>query len=239
MTIVGRGPERPAIEVLAQAFEKTQLGTAIDTKWNKNFRLVEMLSGQEADLIVTGKSEDGLSATTVAWEGLAVVVNFSNPIKELPLRDVAALFSGTIRDWSELDERADGKVALVVRPDDQNLTEGFEQGLNIAGRIPKNAERIRSNEKVLSRVSGQLDAVGYISLRPALEAMAFGTSVRVLNIDGIEPGAPTVQSGRYPLKRPVMLLTRPSPSPLVQAFVEFVLSPAGQRLLSEFYVPVR
>lgn len=238
VTVVGRGPERPAIEALAQAFEKTHIGTAVDIKWNRAFRTVEMVMAGEAGIAVGGKDEADMTATTVAWDGLAVVVNFSNPIKELTTRDVASLFSGVIRDWSELDEKAEGKVRLIVRPTDQNLTDGFERALGIVGQVPVKTERIRSDQKVLSRVSGQLDAVGYMSLRAALDAVNYGMSVRALVIDGVEPGAPTVRSGQYKLKRPVVLLSPRQPNPLVQAFVEFALSPAGQRILSESYVPV-
>ena len=237
LTVVGGGPERPVIEDLALAFEKNHVGTAVEIKWNRHFRLREMVMAHEADLAVAGKDEQGLTATTVAWDGLAVIVNFSNPIKEITRRDVAALFSGTIRNWSELDENAEGTVQLIVRPDDQNLTDGFERSLGIAGRVPKDAKHVRSDQKVLSRVSGQLDAVGYLSLRAALEAAKYGNSVRILLIDGVEPGNPTIQSGQYSVKRPVVFLSHEKPTALAKAFIQFALSSEGQRILGRTYVP--
>jgi phosphate transport system substrate-binding protein len=238
LTVVGRGPERPIIEQLARAFEKAHLGTAIDIRWNRNFRIIDMVTSGEADLAVAGREEAGLAATTVAWDGLAVIVNFSNPIKEVTRHQVASLFSGRISDWSELDEKAGGKVGLVLRHDDQNLTDGFERSLGIVGTAAEDAERIRSDQRVLSRVSGRLDAVSYLSLKAALDAVAYGMSVRILLVDGVEPATPTVQSGQYPLKRPVVLLMGKEPTPLAQAFVDFALSPAGQRLLGSLYVPL-
>lgn len=205
LTVVGRGPEQPVIETLAQAFEKTHPGTAIDVQWNRNFRTVEMIQAGKADLAVAGREEPDLTSTTIAWDGLAVIVNFSNPVKDVTTQQAASLFSGAIHDWSELDEKANGRVRLVIRPDDQNLSDGFERSLGIAGRVAGGAERIRSNQKVLSRVSGQLDVVGYLSLNAALEAVTYGISVRILFIDGVEPGNPTVKSGQYKLKRPVIL----------------------------------
>ncbi len=118
---------------------------------------------------------------------------------------VASLFSGAIRDWSELDEKANGKIQVILRPDDQNLNDGFAQPLNIVGRMAKNAEHLRSGQQVLSRVSGQQNAVGYLSLQAALDAVTYGVSVRILLINKIEAATPTVQSGQYPLKRPLVL----------------------------------
>ena len=238
ITVVGRGPERPVIEKLARAFEKAHIGTAVDIRWNRNFRTVEMVKVGEADLAVGGREAPDLSATPIAWDGLAMIVNFSNPVAAVTTQQAASLFSGTIRDWSELDERAAGRVRLVVRPDDQNLTDGFERSLGIAGRIAEGAESIRSDQKVLSRVSGQLDAIGYLSLNAALDAMTYGMSVRILLVDWVEPGRPTVRSGQYRVKRPVLFLTNMQPSPLVKAFLDLALSPEGQKLLDDMYIPL-
>lgn len=239
LVVVGRGPERQMIEQLARAFERDHLGTAVDIRWNRNYRIPDMVHSGDADLAVSGQEEAGLTATTIAWDGLAVIVNFSNPIKEVTTQQVAALFSGKIQDWSELDEKAAGKVHAVVRPDDQNLNHGFEQSLGILGAVAKHTVRIRSDQQALSRVSGQLDAVSYLSLPAALDAMTYGISVRILLIDGAEPGNPTVRSGQYPLKRPVVLLMNNKPTALAQAFTDFSLSPAGQAIIATMYIPLR
>ncbi len=238
ITVAGRGPERPVIEELAQAFEKAHIGTSVDIRWNRNFRTGEMVKDGEADLAVGGREEPDLLATPVAWDGLAVIVNFSNPVSDLTTDQAASLFSGTVRDWAELDERASGRVRLVVRPDDQNLTDGFERSLGVVSRIPEAAEPIRSDQKVLSRVSGQLDAIGFLSLKAALDAMTYGISVRILLIDGVEPATSTLRSGQYRLKRPLLFLTKPQPSPLVRAFLDLALSPQGQKLVGEMYIPL-
>lgn len=236
LVVSGRGPELEVIEDLARSFEKAHLGTAVEIKWNKNFRPVDMVKEGEADLAVTGEEEEGLVSTVVAWDGLAVIVNFSNPIKEVTKRDLTALFTRSIRDWVELDEKAEGKVRLIVRPEDQNLTKGFETSLGIDRQLTQGAERIRSDQRVLSRVSGQLDAVGYLSLHAALEAVKYGTSVRILLVDGVEPGNPTILAGTYPLKRPVVFHTVERPSPSAQAFIRFALSPEGRAVLERTYV---
>lgn len=238
LIVAGRGPERTIIEQLTRAFEKDHFGTAVDIRWNRNFHIANMVASGEADIAVSGREELGLTATTIAWDGLAVIVNFSNPVKEMTKEQVASLFSGSIRDWSELDEKANGKVRVIFRPDDQNLNDGFAQSLELVGRMTKNAEYLRSDQQVLSRVSGQLNAVGYLSLQAALDAVTYGVSVRILVINGVEAGTPTLRSGQYPLKRPLMLLMRTAPSALTRAFVEWARSSAGQTILANGYVPL-
>jgi len=238
LVVVGRGPERPMIEQLARAFEKAHLGTAVDIKWSHNFRIADMVTSGEADLAVADREEAGLAATTIAWDGLAVIVNFSNPIKEVTRQQVAALFSGRILNWSELNESAKGNVRVVLRPDDQNLTAGFEHSLGIVSVVSKNAEHIRSDQQVLSHVSGRLDAIGYLSLKAALEAVSYGVPVRILLIDEVEPGKPAVQSGQYTLKRPIIFLAHKEPTFVTRAFISFALSPAGQHILDEMYIPL-
>ncbi|MGZ9204837.1 MAG: substrate-binding domain-containing protein [Nitrospira sp.] len=238
LIVVGRGPEHTIIEQLTKAFEKDHFGTAVDIRWNRNFHIANMVASGEADIAVSGREELGLTATTIAWDGLAVIVNFSNPVKEMTKEQVASLFSGSIREWSELDEKANGKVKVILRPDDQNLNDGFAQSLEIVGRMTKNAEHLSSDQQVLSRVSGQLNAVGYLSLQAALDAVTYGVSVRILVINGVEAGTPTLQSGQYPLKRPLVLLMRTAPSALTRAFVESARSSAGQTILGNGYVPL-
>lgn len=75
-------------------------------------------------------------------------------------------------------------------------------------------------------------------MKAALDAVTYGASVRILLIDGNEPATPTVQSDRYPLKRPVIVVAKQRMSALARAFVDFTLSPAGQTILERQYVPL-
>lgn len=237
ITVVGTGPEQKTIERLAREFEKENPGIAVDIKWNRNFKVADMVKAGKADLAVTGMDDPELTATTIAWDGIAVIVNFSNRVKEVTTQQLRDLFSGKIRLWSDLDEHATERVELIRRPDDQNITAGFEHSLGITGKMNDTVERIRSDQRVLSRVSGRLGAVGYLSLEVALEAVKFGTPVRILLVDGVEPGQPTVRNRQYKLRRPVLFLTRKQSSPLLDAFITFTRSPQGQRIVDEVFTP--
>src|SRR4029077_17711751 len=112
----------------------------------------------------------------------------------------------------------------------------------ITGKITGAAKTIGPDEQVVKTVVGTLpplSAVTYLSLSQGLSVVSGGVPVRLLPIDRVEPEGPTVKDGRYPLRRPVLLLFKKEPHPLAEAFTQFVLSPAGQQRIAEMYTPMK
>lgn len=234
--VAGYGPELPVVEELGRAFEKAHPGTAIEFEWDRNLKAAEMVRSGDAHIAVTDHEEPGLKAMPIAWDGIAVVVNFSNPVKETSKDQIRDLFTGKIRRWSEL-EGADKKVDVIHRPPDRNVRRGFESSLGIREGQAAAGTIARSDQKALSTVSGQDNAVTYVSLGEALKALEDGVPIRILPVDKVEPGEPTVKDGRYPLRRPVLFLTAEHPDPLTDAFVTFARSPEGQKIVKKMFVP--
>jgi phosphate transport system substrate-binding protein len=103
IVIAGHGPELPVLQDLARAFEKQVPGTAIDFNWDKTVRAVELVKRGEAHIAVTDQPDTALAHTQIAWDGIAIIVNFANPIKEVTTSQVRALLTGQIVRWSDLD----------------------------------------------------------------------------------------------------------------------------------------
>ncbi len=241
LVISGNGPEQAMIEQLARAFEKTNPRAYVDVLWDENSKPIEMLKSGQAHAAVTGKAEPDLLATQIAWDGIAVMVNISNHTKEVTKEQVAEIFSGKVRTWSDLGG-PDTKVLIIDRPRNRNIRHVFEAYLDIAGKIPDTAKVIGPDDKAIKTVAGTLpplSAVTYISLRQALAAVRSGVAVRLLPIDKVEPEEPTVKDGRYQLRRPVLFLTANAPNPTVEAFQRFALSKQGQEIVqNEAYTPL-
>jgi len=237
IVIAGYGPEQPVMQDLARAYEKLHPGTSIYVEWDKTVRAVEMVKTGEAHIAVTDHTDPSLDAVPMAWDGIAVIANFANPLTELTGEQVRRLFTGQSRRWSSF-EGADQQVEIIDRIGNDNLTAGFETSLGIAGRLVRSSTTARSDQQVLRLVSGRDAAVSYMSLGAALRAQEDGIPIRILTIDGIEPGEPTVASGRYPLKRSVLLLTALQRDPLTASFLSFIQSSAGQSLIGSLYTPL-
>ena len=96
---------------------------------------------------------------------------------------------------------------------------------------------MRTDQKALRAVSGNTEAVTYLSLAAALKAQEDGIPVQLLTVDKVEPGQPAVKDGSYPLRRPVYLLSRENRGTLAAAFIAFTRSTEAESLLRTVYVP--
>lgn len=235
--IAGYGPELPVVQDLAKAYERLHPGTAIDLEWDSTVRAIHLVKTGEAQIAVTDQPDPALKATQIAWDGIAVIVNFANPVKEVSSAQVKGLFSAQITTWSELDG-APAKVEVIPRTSTNNLTAGFQNSLGLTERMAASGAPVRSDQKVLSRVSGRDAAVSYISLAAALKAQEDGISIHILTVDQVDPGEATVKNGRYRLRRPVLMLTATQPDPLTESFLSFVRSIDGRQLLRTMFIPV-
>ena len=240
LIIAGNGPELSTIEPLARAFEKANPRAYLDIVWDSNSKPVEMVKSGQAHIAVTGTEEPGLSATSIAWDGIGVLVHLSNFTKDVTKQQVADIFSGKVTMWSDLGG-PETNILVIDRPRNQNIRDTFESQLGMTGKITAAAKVIGSDDQVVKTVVGTvppLSAVTYLSLNQGLSVVSSGVAVRLLPIDKIEPEGPTVKDGRYPLRRPILLLSKREPHPLTEAFTQFALSPAGQQLIAEMYIPI-
>ncbi len=236
ITIAGNGPELRTIEQLARAFEKRHVGSYVQIRWDPSSQPLELVKSGEADVAVTGHTDTGLTATPIAWDGIAVLVDFTNPVKAVTRKDVAAIFTRAVTQWSQLGG-PDIEIHPIDRPANQHIRQSFEEALGIVGRTPKSAKVIRSDQRAISTVVGNVSAITYASLGVVLDAVTYGVGVNLLIIDQVDPAEQTVKDGRYPLRRPVLLLTRQEANLAADAFAEFALSAEGQAIVDEMFVP--
>jgi phosphate transport system substrate-binding protein len=177
-----------------------------------------------------------LMAIPIAWDGIAVVVDFTNPVTGLTRQQVAAVFTRAVTRWSQLGG-PDIEIYPIDRPQNQHIRQSFEEALGIVGRTPTSAPMIRSDQRAISTVAGNRSAITYASLGVALDAVAYGVGVNLLMVDQVDPAEQTVKDGRYPLRRPVLLLKSNEANLAADTFAEFALSPEGQAIVDEMFVP--
>ena len=230
--LVGNGPERYAVKALAKDFEALHPKTTLDFFWHQNARPVEEVRKGAADLAVTGQAEKDLPSTTVAWDGIAVVTNFANPAEAITREELAKIFSGKLKYWSQVyEDGPEARISLIHRTWNQNIRQPFEQLLGLEHHKEIKGAIVEKEEATFKAINGDIYSISYVSMGPALQARRDGYGVTLLFVDDIEPENQTVLDGTYPLRRPVVFVMRPNASPVVQAFVDYVLSPAGQRAI--------
>ena len=230
--IVGNGPERYAIEALAKNFEALHPKTSIDFFWHQNARPIEEVRENAADIAITGQAEHDLPSTTVAWDGIAVVTNFANTTEEITREQLAKIFAGKIKFWSQVyEDGPEARISLIHRAWNQNIRQPFEKFLGLENHRELQAKVVEKESETFKAINGDIYSISYVSMGPALQARKDGYGVTLLFVDDIEPEYQTVLDGTYPLRRPVVFVMNPNASPVAQAFLEYVLSPQGQRAI--------
>jgi phosphate transport system substrate-binding protein len=176
--------------------------------------------------------EKKLYSVTVAKDAIAIIVNPKNPVQDLTLEQIWQVFSGKIRNWKDLGGPF-RPIVLVTREEGSGTRESFQKFVMGKEDISLEALVQDSNGAVRQVVASNHHAIGYISLG------LVNDQVKALKISGVEPNLTDVDNGKYTLVRPFLFVFKEEPAGEAKSFLEFVLSPLAQKLLSkEGLVPV-
>lgn len=168
----------------------------------------------------------GLTATVLAYEGIAIVVNPKNTVKDLSLTELSDIYTGKIDNWKELGGQ-DLPIVLIGREAGSGTRDGFES-VTKSKDACRYRQELTSTGDVITTVSQNPSAIGYASLASVKK------SVRTLSIDGVIPSEQSVKDGSYKVQRPFVLITVEGKelSPAAQAFFDFITSPDASRIIS-------
>lgn len=170
---------------------------------------------------------------TVAMDGIAVVVHPSNPVSKLSLEQVRKIYNGTITNWNEVGG-PDRKIVVVSRDSTSGTFEVFGDLALKGDRLTGGAERTASNAESQARTQNTQAAIAYVGL-------GYVEGVKALAINGVKPNLKSVGSGRYPIARPLYMVTDgyPELGSAAQAIVTMYLKPHGQEMIKQIgFVPV-
>jgi len=192
-------------------------------------------------------------AIPVAMDALVVMVNQDNPLQQLSVQQLDALFSVTRRcggthvpqRWGDLLAQPQWQNRTIARQG-RNSASGtwgfFKQQALCDGDFRNDVAEFPGSAAVVQAVASNLNAIGYASMGFHLS----GVKIVPLVGDAGTPVAPTVdaiRSGRYPFARPLYLYVNKAPGhplePRTLAFVNYVLSAQGQAMIPRTgYLPL-
>ena len=182
------------------------------------------------------KSEEAtdLNGTVVAIDGIAMIVNKENPVKDLTIEQIAALYKGEITNWSEVGG-LDAPVVLIGREAASGTRDGFESITDTEDACKYNQE-LTSTGDVVQTVSSNPNAIGYASLASVKD------TVKLISVEGVTPSTETIQNGSYKIQRNFVMVTKKNAelSPAAKSFFEFATSSAADEWIIEAgAVPVK
>ena len=162
--------------------------------------------------------KNDVDGTTVALDGIAIVVNKASKVADLTVDQLKQMFTGEITNWKDVGGD-DGEIVLVGREAGSGTRDGFESIVDVKDSC-KYAQELTATGAVISAVEANPLAIGYASLS------AVGDTVKMVTVGGVECSEETVKDGSYEVQRPFVFVTNKSVtlSEQAQAFFDFATS---------------
>ena len=231
--VVGSTSIQPFAEMLSQEFNKRHPDMTIEVQGGGSTAGLQAVSNNMAEIGMCSRGlkkdeEAQYKPIQIAIDGLAVVIHPGNKIDNLSIQQIKNIFSGKIVNWRELGG-SDRPIHVITREEGSGTREAFQKLVMGKDRISRKAVTQESNGAVKELVRADQAAIGFMSLG------LVGAELKSLKVDGVPATHDMVRAHKYPLIRPFLFVAKSEAaiSPPAQAFIDFVLSPAGQGMLEK------
>ncbi len=183
----------------------------------------------------------------VASDALSVIVNPSNPVSELTIAQLSAIYTGKITNWKEVGGN-DGSIVVLSRDTNSGTHVFFKEhvvqmlGLSTANKTLEygtNVLFLPSTEVGVSQVASNPKAIFYAGLGYVNSTVKTIAVKKTANDIAVKPSVATSLDGTYPVSRPLVYYTNGAPTGVIKAFIDYCLSDAGQKeVLNAGFVPL-
>jgi phosphate transport system substrate-binding protein len=175
-----------------------------------------------------------MKPTVVAYDGLGVIVNASNPIKGLTKKQVEQIFTGDITDWSAVGGGG-GKISVYTRNTSSGTYSDWKELAMKKRDYAPGSQKMAGHEQIAAEVGKNPNGIGYVGL-----AYMKAGGIKVVPIEGQMPSQKAVIDKSWPYARPTFYYTNGEPAGVARQFVDFTLSPTGQKIVDRVgFVPIK
>ncbi|MBA5764354.1 phosphate ABC transporter substrate-binding protein [Vibrio sp. 404] len=192
--------------------------------------------GMSSRYLTERELDETITAKTIAMDGLAVVVNQSNPVSNITREQLYDVYKGKITNWKQLGGE-DKTIAVVTRETSSGSQYSFESLLGLTkivnGRMvsdisPDNLV-VNSNSMVKTLVNHNSQAIGFVSLG------SVDRSVKAVQFEGVDATNKNVVEGRYELARPFLVLYQTEKlDQEARTFIDYLKSSQAKQLINEY-----
>ena len=182
----------------------------------------------------------------VASDALSVVVHPTNPVSELTIAQLSAIYAGQITNWNEVGGN-NATIVAIARDTNSGTHVFFKENVVQMDGLPTKDTTLEYGRSILflpstsegvGQVETNANAIFYAGLGYVTDKVK-ALGIKTTAADGaVKPSLET--AGTYPIARPLLFYTDGQPEGLSKAFIDYCLSTEGQQKVTDVgYVPVR
>ena len=188
------------------------------------------LKPEEAKMLADYYGTLGM-AFLIAKDALSIYLNINNTVHDLTIEQLKQIYECKIKNWEELGGKNEEIVPVIRNPNSGTHLYFREHILGGDEYCEKTVVK-PTTRSVISFIEENENAIGY-------GGMGYKGNIINPRIEGIEPSSKNAQNGTYPITRYLHFYTSRSPKGAVKNFIEWVLSPEGQRVVENSgYIPL-
>lgn len=194
------------------------------------------MKGKEKKL-VQDKRGASVREIPVALDGVSVYVYEDNPIRDLSVTQLKAIYTARLTNWKQVGG-PDAPIVLYGRENNSGTYMYFKEHVLENSDFAPRTQTLPGTAAVINAVSKDPHSIGY-------GGIAYASGVRILKVRAsasappIEPSLDNVVSGKYPLSRHLYFYLAGEPKPEVQVFIDWVLGAQAQKICEKVgYYPL-
>lgn len=242
MVITGASTIAPLAAEIGKRYEALHPGVRVDVQTGGSSRGIADARQGLADIGMVSRAlkddESDLHAFSIARDGISVILHKDNPVRTLTDAQVADIYTGKITNWNEVGGK-DSPITIVNKAEGRSTLELFLQYYKLKNADVKAHVIIGDNEQGIKTVAGNPYAIGYVSIGTAECDEGHGVPIKLLAVGGVAATSANVANGKFPLSRPLNLVTRTAPRGLIEDFMDFARSAEVHDIVREqSFVPI-
>jgi phosphate transport system substrate-binding protein len=185
------------------------------------------------------ESAKAYKEVTIAWDGIAVVVNPGNKVSQLTREQLEGIFTGKFKNWKEVGGD-DLQIVVYSRESSSGTFEFFKEHVMLNKNYTASALMMPATGAIIQSVSQTKGAIGYVGLAYVEKEVK---ALKVSYNKGktyVAPSMETAMNKTYPITRRLYFYYTSKVESKIKPFVDFMISAEGQAIVKQVgYVPLK
>lgn len=242
LLLTGSSTVAPLMMEIAKRYEKSHPKIRVDVQSGGSSKGITDVREDVASIGMVSRSlkadEADLVSRRIAIDGISMIAHASNPVGNLTSSQVIKIYRGELNNWKSVGGK-DARIVVINKSEGRSTLELFLQHFKLKVSDIKAQAIIGENEQGIKLVSGNPNAIAYVSIGSSEASVKNGVPIKLLDLDGIQPSSDTVKSGKFPIIRDLNLVTKKSLGAEAEKLIEFAQSKNVSDLIKEqfFVVP--